>query len=584
MYKLLSIFLLGFTIFAQGQSINSNSVNGNPHNICPEVLPGQNRLTLYPKRIFSTSTDPYVPQYPYGGVAYGPFVDINGFSPVNPFGNHYAAYPAPPVNATTAQIIQTAIGQVREVQLDSEREFASGSLVWTDAWTSTNIGIIYDPTIPDFQNQVISAVGHYASQVTIRPTVTTVAEGPLSGGVLDDLYIGFNPKGFDSQFANMASSTYGCTMPRYAVSSVDCPLVSNGQFSQGRVDWNKFVTSTTLPLHATNNITQDLQQEFKCLKSLLGQADGTFRNVALIRVTIVSLDDAAETEFLNAYKAELALNSPNWKPALIVEKGVHLLDPQASIGISIEEALIGNPSDVLKAYNNEDVYSLPDVYSQVVQTPVGWAYTAQMFPTVNRIDEPLQLTSSGSDFYFALNPVDPGLRASLSAFKPGEPVQGSIYADWVAQGVQVNLNIANVLATIGLDISDVTYQYNVQGPQGFILPLFAISDASTIVFNGTEGNSGFNLPQRDETVIASVPTFGGAQQGFAGYDATVISSRFVAIDYQNFKAPANNNGATPGITSYLVCNGFTDIVSCPKNLRKNLGAQAQAINAFYPHP
>jgi hypothetical protein len=559
-------------------------------NQCPEVLPGQNRLTLFPKSLFSTTTAPVVPQYPYGGIKNGPYVDINGFSPVDTYGNKYIPYPAP-TSSSPADIISTATAQVDVCQLLLEREFAAGSLDWKTDWMHANLGTPVIPSTPGLNNAVVQAIGAYASQVAIKPTLTNIGTGPLTGSSLSGFFLLLVPKAFDSGFATGVQQKYGCSMPRRAISSSLCPTIGGGAWSQARVDWNIFRTSTITPLVSHNNITIDLHNEFLCLKALLSQAGGSFRNTMAMRFSIQGIDatGSLEREFLKAYAHELA-NFPNgWKPTMMLEKGVTLSDLNAAIAVSIEEAFIGTDSDSLPtAYNNNLVFSLSDITNQVVATGAGWTSVGQIFGTTSKISTvaqnavtPPTLANNGPDFYSYISRYDPAFVAAVTPFIPGG-IPGQILAQWTGQGVQALTNMATSVAELGIDISDITYIYSIGGPFGGILPFFTFADAIVTLLNGTEGHSGFTPPQRDDSTIVALPAYGGALPGVYSYYGAVVSFRGKFFNRGDYAAPANNDGATLGVTKYQICNGHTDITTCPPSLRVNLGAEFQAINAFYP--
>jgi hypothetical protein len=569
----LSLFLVCFaSVQVLGQFWESTPV-------CPEIVSGSfDTGLMYPERLSATTGIPNVPQYPFGVICHGVFCDVDGFSPVNTYGNPYLPFPNL-VNFNPGNITQIGLEQVQVTQDLLVVAFGSASLAWKQTWMHTDLEVTAYSNTPQIHALIANATGYWANQVTIRPTLSTVSVGPLVGGALSGFVNLIVPKAFDVKLARALSSKYGCTMPQKAIYSSSCPLIVGGWFSQARLDWNQFRTSTITPLHSTGNMVTDLASCLTCIKALLAQIGATMQNVAVLRVEIPSNDPAMELAFISAYEAQLGSFGNGWKPAMMVEKTIGLLsDPIAAVGLTVEMGFIGAAGEVLTSSNYQNVFSLSNLYSQSVKTPAGWTYTSQIFGTLNAMDTPVQLQTDGTQFYRAIGELSPGLAAELSFFTPGATEPALIYAQWVAQGVQAMVNVGKVLGNVGLDITDTTYQITVQGGMGEILPFFAISDASTIIFNRTQGLSGFHLPQRSDSPVVALPNFGGGIP-IPNYDyyGAVISFRVVAFDRQNVVFPANNNGATPGVTNYLICDGTTDITTCPKNLQVDLGARRQPI-------
>jgi len=546
-------------------------------NICPEVIPGQDRLALFPARSYGTTLVPRVPQYPFRGCD-GVWCWMDGLSPVPPFTtNPYAPYPAP--NASDpSTFIPAALGQVRLVQQLTVTEFGSASLNWTNDIINVHLSSTPIPNGPNVYQAVVQATGAYMNQVALPPTLLTEAVGPYQGAI-PGFFTLFVPKAFDSTLARTLTDRYQCTMPRAVFASPLCPKIFG--FSQARVDWNIFRTST---ITALNTNGTDLPAQWNsimaCLDDLLAQAFVPYTRI--IRV-LISLAGSASDEASEAQVRSLWLASPfvtnGWLPTRSLDRNITLLDPKALVGVAIEEAFAGANYEELRAYNDHDVFSLPDEYNQLIMTPAGFAYTSQLGPTTNSIGTNITINNDGTPFYFVLNQVDPSLRAELAYFLPDETVQGSIYANWVAQQVQVFINAGIVLARAQMTVTDIVYQYNRVGTRDLVLPFFPITDAATIIYNSTEGKSGLSLPQRDDTIDSDQPFYLGALPYPFSYYGTTHTSDFIGLDRRNVVVRANNNGATPGVTQYIICDGTTDITTCPYNLEIDLGAKGVPIVA-----
>jgi len=130
-----------------------------------------------------------------------------------------------------------------------------------------------------------------------------------------------------------------------------------------------------------------------------------------------------------------------------------------------------------------------------------------------------------------------------------------------------------------MDITDATYRVGSYASKFNPFPFFAVSEADGIAFNGTEGNTGFRLPQRDELLCSEIPFFAGGVPGVV-QNTTVFSMSLVAIDRGNVVVRANTNGAVPGVITWSTCDGHTDITDCPFASIVDLGAEAQPVEAL----
>lgn len=542
--------------------------------ICTELTPGEDRLAKFPLGEFGTTAIPFVPIYPMG-TKQGPRVYLNGFSPVDTFSsNPYAPDPMPNVTDTSTYA-PAVIGQVRQVEVLSKAEFGAASLNRTSDLIHLNVLGINIPDLPELYPLMITETGKYMSQIEIPPTLTTAAIGPTNSP-FNGFFVLNVPQAHDTALSKMLEKKYNCNMPRTAVKSTLCPVI-NG-FSQARVDWNLFRTSTITALNTNGtSLESQFQQIVNCITDLLSGPGLTYKDVIRVRVSMTSQvnDLASENQFRALWKASPFV-SAQWKPARNLEKNVLLLDPNALIGIAIEEAFAGSPDEYLRSYNDELVFSLPDEYSLVVMTPAGFAYTSQIASTTNNAGTPITFNSDGRPFYGAVERLDPTLRGFLNAFIP---VYGDkIYANWIAQQVQVFINAAIVLGKANMDISDIIYQFNRVGCKGDLLEYFAISDAVAYIYNRTQGNSNFVLPERDDLLSVDIPYYlGGKTLIEGGSFAVTHTASFIGVDRFNLKRlRARNNGAAPGVTSFVMCDGSTDISTCPMNLVKDHGAVSES--------
>jgi len=135
------------------------------------------------------------------------------------------------------------------------------------------------------------------------------------------------------------------------------------------------------------------------------------------------------------------------------------------------------------------------------------------------------------------------------------------------------------LSNVALDLTDATYRVGSYSAKLNPFPFFAVSESDGIVFNGTEGKSGFRLPQRDELLCSEMPFFAGGLTGVV-QNATVYSMSLVAIDRGNVVVHSNTNGAVPGVITWSTCDGHSDIADCPFASMIDLGAEASPVEVL----
>jgi len=250
------------------------------------------------------------------------------------------------------------------------------------------------------------------------------------------------------------------------------------------------------------------------------------------------------------------------------------------LGISIDYGYILNPLEELEEADliDGDVFYLPNETALTIKSPAGWTFTTQLFGTTNGPSEPIQIATDGVNFASFSSHLAPGIAGFINSLYPDNDA-GGIYAKWVAQHVQLWYNAETALGNVAMDITDATYRVGSYSSKNNPFPFFAVSDSDGIAFNGTEGKSGFRLPQRDEILCSEMPFFAGGLPGVV-QNSTVFSMSLVAIDRGNVVVHANTDGAVTGVITWSTCDGHTDIADCPFASIIDLGAEAQPVEAL----
>jgi len=72
-----------------------------------------------------------------------------------------------------------------------------------------------------------------------------------------------------------------------------------------------------------------------------------------------------------------------------------------------------------------------------------------------------------------------------------------------------------------------------------------------------------------------IPWYAGRVAGAAYVNGTVFSAHFTALNLLDVNVLARQGGQVPGYIEFSICDGTTDIATCPLIYQRDLGAYVQ---------